>query len=325
METIFAALMSVTLALTWSTGTKVAGAFRNACSSGERFETTAELNASSLGTAQITPFGRTEAGWQIYAPQIASTIGTPCAPQTKGFAATLAGWQAKHRLPATGAFNTTTLSVMKATWQQARPFIGELQDGTCPEAPPEATLADVGVHEGWQGKLSKLDPQALAALRQMVAAARDADPRIASDPQMMTIVSAFRSPAYDAARCAAEHNCNGVVRARCSAHRTGRAIDLYIGALPGQSPVSSDDANRLFQTRTPAYRWLVANAARYGFVNYVFEPWHWEWVGETPAATTTTASLREERAPKVARASMTSEKPLLALAHGLKALFGTSE
>ena len=29
----------------------------------------------------------------------------------------------------------------------------------------------------------------------------------------------------------------------------------------------------------PAYRWLVRYAARFGFVNYAFEPWHWEWVG----------------------------------------------
>jgi hypothetical protein len=33
---------------------------------------------------------------------------------------------------------------------------------------------------------------------------------------------------------------------------------------------------------------MVANAARFGFVNYPFEPWHWEWTGapirEGPAA-----------------------------------------
>ena len=34
----------------------------------------------------------------------------------------------------------------------------------------------------------------------------------------------------------------------------------------------------------PAYRWLVANADRFGFVNYPFEPWHWEWTGEPPKA-----------------------------------------
>ena len=35
-------------------------------------------------------------------------------------------------------------------------------------------------------------------------------------------------------------------------------------------------------SRTPAYRWLVANADRFGFVPYPFEPWHWEWTGEAP-------------------------------------------
>ena len=38
----------------------------------------------------------------------------------------------------------------------------------------------------------------------------------------------------------------------------------------------------LGQTQTATYRWLVAYARRYGFVNYVFEPWHWEWIGEVP-------------------------------------------
>jgi LAS superfamily LD-carboxypeptidase LdcB len=112
----------------------------------------------------------------------------------------------------------------------------------------------------------------------MVTAARAADPRIAADRNMLTIVSAFRSPAYDAARCAGGH-CNGIAKARCSAHRTGTAVDLFVGAAPGHGPVDSHDANRLYLSRTPAYRWLVKNAGRFGFVNYVFEPWHWEWVG----------------------------------------------
>ena len=42
------------------------------------------------------------------------------------------------------------------------------------------------------------------------------------------------------------------------------------------------DSNRLAMSKTPAYRWLTLNAGRYGFLNYAFEPWHWEWAGETP-------------------------------------------
>jgi LAS superfamily LD-carboxypeptidase LdcB len=28
---------------------------------------------------------------------------------------------------------------------------------------------------------------------------------------------------------------------------------------------------------TPAYRWLVAHAERFGFYPYDLEPWHWEY------------------------------------------------
>jgi LAS superfamily LD-carboxypeptidase LdcB len=59
-------------------------------------------------------------------------------------------------------------------------------------------------------------------------------------------------------------------------------MDIYLGSAPGYPPESSDDANRLYESRAPAYLWLVANAERFGFVNYAFEPWHWEWTGEPP-------------------------------------------
>jgi D-alanyl-D-alanine carboxypeptidase len=42
--------------------------------------------------------------------------------------------------------------------------------------------------------------------------------------------------------------------------------------------VSSADGNRLVQTRTPVYRWLVKNAQKFGFRPYFYEPWHWEYV-----------------------------------------------
>jgi LAS superfamily LD-carboxypeptidase LdcB len=72
-------------------------------------------------------------------------------------------------------------------------------------------------------------------------------------------------------------NCQGVARAACSAHATGLAMDLFLGSAPGLPPDSSDDANRLHMSLGAPYRWLVTNAARFGFVPYPFEPWHWEW------------------------------------------------
>ena len=41
---------------------------------------------------------------------------------------------------------------------------------------------------------------------------------------------------------------------------------------------STAAASRQHMSRTATYRWLVANAGRFGFVPYVFEPWHWEYV-----------------------------------------------
>jgi LAS superfamily LD-carboxypeptidase LdcB len=118
---------------------------------------------------------------------------------------------------------------------------------------------------------------ALGAYRRMRAAAlADLGP---ADANALTLFSGYRSPASDDERCAREGNCQGVVRAQCSAHRTGTALDLFVGFAPGFMADSSATANRLHQTGTPAYRWLVANAGRFGFVNYVFEPWHWEWTG----------------------------------------------
>lgn len=343
METLFGAIISASLIFAWTASTKlphvatpVVVAQTDNCAEGTAFQTTAVKNAATIEKASIAVFGRTESGWQIYAPQIAHAIGTPCAPTSKAFAAKLATWQAKHRLPANGEVTTATLAVMKTSWQGARPFISAFKDG-CPAAATEASLADVGSKEGWSGKLAKLDRDALKSLRAMAAAARTEDPRIAADKQFFQVVSAYRSPAYDAGRCARDGNCNGVARANCSAHRTGRAIDLYIGALPGQSPVSSDDANRLYQTRTPAYTWMVKNAARFGFVNYVFEPWHWEYVGTTPTQAPTptltpeiqmiaAVAVKQQGAPaKPVKASMAPSISLVELSMRLRALFGSAQ
>jgi len=60
-----------------------------------------------------------------------------------------------------------------------------------------------------------------------------------------------------------------------SPHTTGRALDLFVGG----DPVDTKDSNRAIQVNTPAYRWLVRNAERFGFRPYFYEPWHWEYVG----------------------------------------------
>lgn len=75
-----------------------------------------------------------------------------------------------------------------------------------------------------------------------------------------------------------------------SEHQLGTTIDFTAKGLSGG--LSG------FQT-TPAYQWLLENAYKYGFTlsypennaYYVFEPWHWRFVGEELAK-----DLRDENA-----------------------------
>jgi LAS superfamily LD-carboxypeptidase LdcB len=251
------------------------------CDAPLAYQDTAAKNASSLTTLVFAPFGRPETGWVVYAPRIAEEIRTDCGPDTPRFAHALARWRTRHRLGHTGVLDDATFEVMKTAWQARRPFVMERKAGVCPDAPELMALEAAGPEESDGGKIILLRPAALAALRRMTADARAEVPEASADPERLMLFSGFRAPADDAARCEAQGNCNGLVRAQCSSHRTGLAMDLVLGAAPGFDVDSSADANRLWQTETPTYRWLVKNARRYGFVNYVFEPWHWEWVGRS--------------------------------------------
>lgn len=245
----------------------------------DTFATAAQANAGSIAAMRWAPFGRAETGWEIYAPRIGAEIAATCAPDTAGFAQALADWQQAQGLAADGRMTPATFLAMKTAWQNARPFVAVRASGLCPEAPSEASLVRLSADEGYKGKVVMLRDDVAQAYRTMVSAARAETPELAADLEALDVFSGFRSPAYDDARCARDGNCGGVTRAKCSAHRTGYTFDLVVGAAPGQSVDSTNDANRLHMSRTPAYRWLVANGERFGFVNYVFEPWHWEYRG----------------------------------------------
>jgi hypothetical protein len=53
-----------------------------------------------------------------------------------------------------------------------------------------------------------------------------------------------------------------------SMHERGLAVDFRLGG------------RTIGSRSSPAYRWLAANAARFGFSNYPPEPWHWSTNGE---------------------------------------------
>jgi len=252
----------------------------SSCSNGNA--AAAQKNVTSLNTLSAAPFHRPEQGWAVYVPLVQSEIGTKCGADTPAFAKSLASWQHSHKLPASGTMDATTLDALKVAWQAHRSFTSNSRQG-CPPTPPEQDLATVPANQSYGGKTVQLEKLALVAYEKMTDAARKSGVLDASS-KLFSVFSGYRSPEYDAARCAAQHNCQGIVRAACSAHRTGLAMDIDLGAAPGFGVDSSDDKNRLFISQTPLYRWLVANAAHFGFANYAFEPWHWEFVGKISTA-----------------------------------------
>lgn len=241
----------------------------------------AVANAVSVYTLDWSPFGQTERGWETYAPLLQHELATDCGPTTPDFAAGLAQFQARYALPATGVFDQATFTVLKGVLQERRPFVMARTRNECPDPPPLLQLGYLVVEEEHADRLTRLlRRDALDAYRRMAAAARREAPETQANPELLQIFSGFRDPEADAARCAAQGNCDGVRRAACSPHRTGAAVDLFVGQLAGFDVDSTDPAARLALSRTATYRWLVANAGRFGFVPYLYEPWHWEYVGE---------------------------------------------
>jgi LAS superfamily LD-carboxypeptidase LdcB len=95
---------------------------------------------------------------------------------------------------------------------------------------------------------------------------------------VLQLTSGFRDPAHQARLWAnalqkygsPEEARKWVAPPGGSAHQSGRAVDLYLGG-------KNSSANVTNLRTLPAYRWLVANAGRFGFYPYEREPWHWEY------------------------------------------------
>lgn len=242
-------------------------------------------NGISLYAMDWAPFGAREQGWQTYVPMIQREIGSPCDPASEAFALKLAAFQSRYNLSATGLFDVQTFGVMRGIWQERRPFVmARVAGGDCPPPPSLTELTYLNIDEEHAERITRLVRRdVLDAYRAMVAAARAEVPELASQPELLRIFSSFRDPEADAARCARERNCDGVRRAVCSPHRTGAALDIYVGHLDSYGVDSTNWHNRRYMSETPAYRWMVKNAHRFGFVPYVFEPWHWEYAGGAQA------------------------------------------
>jgi D-alanyl-D-alanine carboxypeptidase len=145
----------------------------------------------------------------------------------------------------------------------------------------QAEAADVVVAEiEDDGREHRLTPAAAEAWRAMSEAA-------SADGVTLKIVSAFRSVERQAeiVRTKLERGLSLDAILEVSAppgyseHHTGRAVDVTTDGVPALEIE--------FET-TEAFRWLSANAARFGFAlsypegnvqGYAYEPWHWCYAG----------------------------------------------
>ena len=258
---------------------KTASSTRTENANLKAFTAAAAANGSSLSTLSW-PFGaKVQKGWEIYVPLISHAIGTDDEAGSTAFAAGLAKWQRNKGLQATGMMDDATMKSFASYWQSQR-----LGKSTSPAAD---ALMSAPITDFWDmgrdPNMLQLEKMTYAAYKRMLAqAAKDLggqlkftrDGELAPGEKFLRIVSAYRSPEYQAALRKREPNAGRAALAKNSPHFTGQALDLYVGG----EPVTTKDANRLLQVQTPVYKWLVKNASKFGFYPYFYEPWHWEFV-----------------------------------------------
>jgi hypothetical protein len=223
--------------------------------------------------------GREQRGWYIYLPLISNLIGADEDASSRDFARSLARWQQERGLEARGVLDNQTWMEMVSFWQSRR-----IKDRDYPPADQLVTIPATDCFDPDRPEeLRQAEGRAYEAYKRMTrAAARDLgfeiteDGSIAPAEKYLKIISAFRSREYQEQLRQKSPSSGRAGLAVNSPHFTGRTFDLYVGG----EPVSTRDENRALQTRTPAYRWLVKNASRFGFQPYFYEPWHWEYVGK---------------------------------------------
>jgi D-alanyl-D-alanine carboxypeptidase len=233
----------------------------------DAFAAAAARNTTLRNELSWTFGGKQQRGWYLYDSLIGKTLNTHHDTTTSDFAAALAVWQKKTRLSADGVLDENSLMRMISQWQSTR-----LKNRT-PATPDQLlTVPPADFYDpGRAAELRQVERNTYAAYKEMIAAA---DKDLKLSPKYLKIVSAFRSREYQDQLRQRSPNSGSAGLAVNSPHFTGRALDIYVGG----DPVDTKDSNRAIQVNTPAYRWLVRNAERFGFRPYFYEPWHWEYV-----------------------------------------------
>jgi len=212
----------------------------------------------------------------IYEPLIQRTIDAQAPLESELFASALACWQVKNKLVASGELDDRTLRRLKTHWQSQRPLLGRSFAARRDElaAVPTEIIYKLSGRPKQDARLAAEDAIKALQLLRIAASNNPGVSALMHDQQHLAVVSAFRSADLNR-RIKRSTGASSQQVADKSVHMTGTAFDLYVGA----ERTSPRTGNRLRQVRDyPTYRWLVTNAAKFGFVNYYYEPWHWEYV-----------------------------------------------
>ncbi|HET9527392.1 MAG TPA: D-alanyl-D-alanine carboxypeptidase family protein [Pyrinomonadaceae bacterium] len=221
--------------------------------------------------------GKQQRGWYLYDALLSQTLDTTDAPITSDFADAVTKWQKRRGLGGTGVLDQNSWMAMVSHWQGNR-----LKNRTAATPDQLLTAPPADFYDPSRApELRQVERETYAAYKKMIAAAIEdlklahtASDQLAPSEKYLKIISSFRSREYQDALRRKSPNAGSAGLAVNSPHFTGRALDIYVGG----DPVDTKDANRAIQVNTPAYKWLVRNAERFGFRPYFYEPWHWEYV-----------------------------------------------
>lgn len=234
------------------------------------FTAAAAENAVLRNELSWTFGGKQQRGWYLYDHLLSETLSTNDAAVSDDFAAAVAKWQKRRGLSANGMLDQNSWMAMVSLWQGNR-----LKNRTSATPDQLVTAPPADFYDSSRAvELRQVERATYDAYKKMLDAA-NADLNLGPNSRYLKIVSAFRSREYQEELRRKSPNAGSAgLAVNNSPHFTGRALDLYVGG----DPVDTKDANRAIQVATPAYKWLVRNADRFGFRPYFYEPWHWEYV-----------------------------------------------
>jgi D-alanyl-D-alanine carboxypeptidase len=232
----------------------------------------ASENAKLVKTARWD-FGAHQIGFEIYIPLIQKTIGTKANYDTDEFANALMAWQKKNNAsPCNGLLDLNAFNALKKYWQESRGIEHAFE---------EKERVNISEDYRYLKPNIPVKPESLwlagkktfHAYQAMFAAAR----KDGVTGDFLKIASSNRDlKRLKMLQQGVPKNKIGFsIAGTKSVHFTGRALDLYVGG----DPTESNDPNRLLQIHSKAYLWLLENGDKFGFKNYFYEPWHWEYVG----------------------------------------------